>query len=251
MKNLSGKVVLVTGGASGLGKATVARFAEEGSRVVVADLNVEGAQAVATQFGGRAVGMNVADPASVEQAISLAVESFGRLDVLVNNAGIESARALIHEATLENWRNVIDVNLTGVFYCMKYGLGQFVKQGDGGNIVNISSIAGMVAVSGLPPYVAAKAGVSNLTREAAIEYGPRGIRVNAVAPTAVYTPLLQRMSGASKQPSEVIDGLKGLSPLHGVAAPEDIAAAVAFLASDDARFISGVTLPVDGGFTAQ
>ncbi|SEK05046.1 meso-butanediol dehydrogenase / (S,S)-butanediol dehydrogenase / diacetyl reductase [Sphingobium sp. AP50] len=251
MKNLSGKVVLVTGGASGLGKATVERFAAEGARVVVADLNAEGAQAVAAQFGGQAVRMNVADPGSVEEAISCTVESFGRLDVLVNNAGIESARALIHEATLENWRKVIDVNLTGVFYCMKYALGQLLRQGDGGNIVNISSIAGMVAVSGLPPYVAAKAGVSNLTREAAIEYGPHGIRVNAVAPTAVYTPLLQRMAGDAKEPAAVMDGLKTLSPLHGLAEPEDIAAAVAFLASDDARFISGVTLPVDGGFTAQ
>ena len=133
---------------------------------------------------------------------------------------------------------------------MKYALAQLMKQGGGGNVVNISPAAGLVGIPGLSSYVAAKAGVSNLTRAAAIEYGPYRIRVNAVAPTAVYTPLLQRMAGEA-DPDEVVENLKHLNPLYGVATVEDIAAAVAFLVSDDTRFISGVILPVDGGFTAR
>jgi len=251
VKNLAGRVVLVTGGASGLGKAMVERFVEEQAKVVVADLDGEGAATIASSIGCASVRMDVADPASVEGGVAFAVDAFGRLDIMVNNAGIESARAPTHESSLENWRKVIDVNLNGVYYGMKYGIAQMMKQGDGGNIVNISSIAGIVGVAGLPPYVAAKAGVSNLTRAAAIEYGAHGIRVNAVAPTAVNTPLFQRMAGASANTDAMMDRLKSLSPLHGIATAEDIAAAVAFLASDDARFISGVVLPVDGGLTAQ
>lgn len=251
MKDLGDKVVLVTGGASGLGRAMVERFAQEGARLVVADLDGEGAQRAAEEVGGTSVIMDVADPVSAERAVQTAVSHFGRLDILVNNAGIESERAPIHEASLENWQRVIDIDLTGVFHGMKFGLAQFLRQGDGGAIVNISSIAGLVAVEGLGSYVAAKAGVTNLTRAAALEYGPMGIRVNAVAPTAVYTPLYQRMAGPTRDHASIIEGLETLSPLRGQASPHDIAAAVAFLASADARFITGVTLPVDGGYTAR
>ena len=250
MKDLAGRIVMVTGGASGIGKATVERFAEEGAQVIVADLNCEGARSVADGVGGRSIALNVTDPASVEAAVTFAVETFGRLDVLINNAGVESARALIHEATLENWHRVIDVNLAGVFHGMKYGLAQMMRQG-GGTIVNISSIAGLVGVGGLSAYAAAKAGVSNLTRSAAIEYGPHGIRVNAVAPTAVLTPMIERMAGDGFDPAAMADRFRTMNPLHGVVTAQDIAAAAAFLASGDARFISGVILPVDGGLTAQ
>jgi meso-butanediol dehydrogenase / (S,S)-butanediol dehydrogenase / diacetyl reductase len=189
MKNLAGRVVLVTGAASGLGKAMAERFAEEGSKTIVADLNIEGADQVAAAIGGRPLRINVADAGSVEAGIAFAVETFGRLDVLVNNAGIESDRAPIEDYDLESWRRVIDVNLTGVFHGMKYGMAQLKRQGEGGNIVNIASIAGIVGLANLSPYVSAKAGVCNLTRSAAIEGGPHGIRVNAVAPTGVITPL--------------------------------------------------------------
>jgi meso-butanediol dehydrogenase / (S,S)-butanediol dehydrogenase / diacetyl reductase len=252
MKNLNGKAVVITGGASGLGKAMVERFAEEGSKVVVADINVEAGEQVAKTVGGSFVYIDVTDPASVEAAVAFAVSKHGRLDVMVNNAGIDSIQAPIHESTIENWQRVIDVDLSGVFYGMKYAIAQMLRQGgERGNIVNTSSTSGLVGFQLIPPYTAAKAGVSNLTREGAIEYGPHGIRVNAVAPTATLTKMVQKIIDADADPAAFKRYLETLNPLVGMPVPEDIAAAVAFLASDDARFISGVVLPVDGGFTAR
>ena len=251
MKNLKGRVVLITGGASGLGRAAAVRFAEEGAKVVIADMDVCNAEAVANQVSGHFVQTDVSVPASVEAAVASAVSVFGRLDVMVNNAGIESQLAPTHECTVENWRRVIDVNLSGVFYGMKYAIAQFLKQPEAGNVVNVASTAGLVGMRSVPPYNAAKAGVVNLTRAGALEYGGASIRVNAVAPTAVQTALFERMSAKIGSGAETIDVLEVHDPLKGHATPEDIAAAIAFLASDDARFITGVTLPVDGGFTAQ
>ena len=249
MKNLKGKVILITGAASGLGKAMAQRFAQEGSIVVVADRNDAAGIEVAEAINGHFIQVDVADVKSVEQMIVQCVEKTGRLDVLVNNAGIESLWAPIHESTVENWQKVIDVDLTGVFYCMKYGIAQMLKQGGGGAVVNTCSTAGLVAFPVIPPYNAAKAGVANLTREAAIEYGTDLIRVNAVAPTAVKTDLLLRI--VNDDPNQSIEDYETFNPLAGMPVPEDIAAAVAFLASDDARFISGVILPIDGGYTAR
>lgn len=249
MKNLKGKVALITGAASGLGKAMAQRFAQEGSIVVVADRNDVAGIEVADAINGHFIQVDVADVNSVEQMIVQCVEKTGRLDVLVNNAGIESLWAPIHESTVENWQKVIDVDLTGVFYCMKHGIAQMLKQGGGGAVVNTCSTAGLVAFPVIPPYNAAKAGVANLTREAAIEYGTDLIRVNAVAPTAVKTDLLLRV--VNDDPDKSIEDYETFNPLTGMPVPEDIAAAVAFLASDDARFISGVILPIDGGYTAR
>ena len=249
MRNLKDKTVLVTGGGAGIGEAIVRRFIEEGAKVMVADIDVVAGQAVANDIVMPFVHVDIGDVASFEAAIAAAVERFGRLDILVNNAGIASARAPIHSSTLENWHRVINVNLTGVFYGMKFALAHFVEQG-GGVIVNISSIAALVAFPELPPYNAAKAGVSQLTREAAVEYAQLGIRVNAVAPTAIMTPMNHKMALETDDPAAFERALTGMNPMPGTASAEDIAAAVAFLASDDARFISGVTLPVDGGYTA-
>ena len=249
MRNLSGKTVLVTGGGAGIGEATVRRFVEEGARVMVADIDTTAGEAVAQTFGMPFVRVDVGDPESFEKSIATTIARFGHLDILVNNAGVASARAPIHTSTLENWHRVININLTGVYYGMKYALGHFVER-QSGVIVNISSIAALVAFPELPPYNAAKAGVSQLTREAAVEYAKLNIRVNAVAPTAVMTPMNQRTALETEDPAAFERALMGMNPMPGTASADDIAAAVAFLASDDARFISGVTLPVDGGYTA-
>jgi meso-butanediol dehydrogenase / (S,S)-butanediol dehydrogenase / diacetyl reductase len=251
MKNLSGKIVLVTGGASGLGKAIVERFVAEGCKVVLADVNAEAGPAVARSLAAAFIRADVADPAQVAAAVQFVVTNFGRLDVIVNNAGVESVQAPTHECTIENWHRVIDVNLSGVFYGMKYGIAQFLRQGGGGTVVNMSSVAGLTGYAAIPPYAAAKAGVSNLTRSGAVEYGTHSIRVNAVAPTAVATVLIERLIEQSPDPETLRKDLETMNPLLGMPTPEDVAAAVAFLASDDARFISGVILPVDGGYTAR
>lgn len=250
VKNLKDKIVLVTGGGAGFGRAIVERFVAEGAKAIVADIDETAGQATAAAVGGHFVRTDVSDAASVEAAIAFAVETHGRLDIMVNNAGIESAQAPIHACTMENWRRVLDINLSGVFYGMKYALAQFVKQGSG-NVVNISSVAGIVACANLPPYSAAKAGVSNLTREGALEYAKLGIRVNAVAPTGVMTEMNERMRQVADDPDGFVDYLTSMNPMPGTPTAEDIAAATAFLASDDARFISGAILPVDGGYTAQ
>ena len=250
MKNLKDKIVLVTGGGGGFGKAIVERFVAEGAKAVIADIDEAAGQATAKAVGGHFVRTDVSDPASVKAAVAFAVATHGRLDVMVNNAGVESAQAPIHACSMENWRRVLDINLSGVFYGMKYALAQFVKQG-GGNVVNISSVAGIVACANLPPYSAAKAGVSNLTREGALEYAKLGIRVNAVAPTAVMTEMNERMRQVADDPDGFVTYLNSMNPMPGTPTSEDIAAATAFLASDDARFISGAILPVDGGYTAQ
>lgn len=250
MKNLKDKIVLVTGGGAGFGKAIVERFVAEGSKAIVADIDERAGQATADAVAGHFVRTDVSDPASVEAAVAFAVATHGRLDIMVNNAGIESAQAPIHDCTMENWRRVLDINLSGVFYGMKFALAQFVKQGSG-NIVNISSIAGIVACLNLPPYSAAKAGVSNLTREGALEYARMGIRVNAIAPTAVMTEMNERMRQVADDPDGFVGYLNSMNPMPGTPSADDIAAAAAFLASDDASFISGVILPIDGGYTAQ
>ncbi len=249
MRNLNGKTVLVTGGGAGIGEAIVRRFVDEGAQVMVTDIDAAAGQTVADACAMPFVAVDVGDAASFEAAIAAAVTQFGRLDILVNNAGVASARAPIHTSTIDNWHRVINVNLNGVFYGMKYALAHFVERG-GGVIVNISSIAAIVAFPELPPYNAAKAGVSQLTREAAVEYAKLNIRVNAVAPTGIWTPMNQRTAEETGDPAAFERAITGMNPMPGTASPDDIAAAVAFLASDDAKFISGVTLPVDGGYTA-
>jgi meso-butanediol dehydrogenase/(S,S)-butanediol dehydrogenase/diacetyl reductase len=251
MKGLKDRVVLITGAGSGIGKAAAERFVAEGAKIVVAERDVAAGEAVATALHGHFVRTDVTDPSSVEAAVAFTVQSLGSLDILVNNAGIESRRAPIHDCSLENWRHVLDVDLNGVFYGMKFGIAQLVKQGGGGSVVNLSSTAGLVGMPDLPPYTAAKAAVVNLTRSGALEYGRHGIRVNAVAPTAVMTDMNRRMMADVPDPAAFLQFLNTLNPLIGMPTADDIAAAVVFLASDDARFISGVTLPVDGAFTAQ
>jgi len=246
MKNLRGKSVFITGGGSGLGKAMAERFLAEGATVTVADRDVETRHA-AQALGATFIQLDVTDAAAFEAAIHQA----GHLDILINNAGIGAAYTALHEADLQSWHDVINVNLTGVFLGMRFGLGRMVAQNTPGVVINTASIAGISGFPNVPAYAAAKAAVAHLTRCAALEYGPRRIRINALAPTVILTPLMRRSIAAEADPQAALARYESFNPLPGIPEPEDIAAAAAFLASDDARFITGVVLPVDGGFSAR
>ena len=243
------KVAMVTGAGSGIGAAMARRFAEEGAKVVVADVNEDAARDVAARIkksGGMALAVqqDVGDPASVEKSIDLAVEKFGRLDVAVNNAGITGDLAPTADYSLEGWDKVIAVNLSGVFYGMKYQIPAMARSG-GGSIVNIASILGSVGARDSAGYNAAKHGVVGLTKTAALEYAPQGVRVNAIGPGYIDTPLLKALD------KEVYDGLVGLHPIGRLGKPEEVAELALFLASDKASFVTGSYHLVDGGYTAQ
>ncbi len=251
---LDGKVALVTGGASGIGRATALTFAREGARLIVADLNAEGAQQTAhmiTEQGGKAtfVQVDVTQAAQVEAMINRAVETYGRLDCAHNNAGIGSRpRVVLHELPEESWDHVIGVNLKGVWLCMKYELTQMLQQG-GGAIVNTASIMGLVGSwSRSGAYNASKHGVVGLTRTAALEYARSGIRVNAVCPGYIRTPLIEdALSRHPEMEAEII----ARHPVGRMGRPEEIAEAVVWLCSEAASFVTGHTMTVDGGYVAQ
>lgn len=251
MKNLKGKVVVVTGGASGLGAAMVKRFDKEGASVVVADIDDKAGKKLAKSLkDGLYITCDVTDHKSVKKLINTTVKKKGSIDVLVNNAGIDGKQAPTHKSTLDNWEKVTAINLDGVFYGMKYGLAAMQKQGSG-VIINTSSTAGLVGFENIPPYSASKAGVIQLSKAAAIEYADKGIRINCVCPSVVKTALVEHFIEESEDPEATEEEFSALNPLPGWIQPEDVAAAVAFLASDDARYITGVALPIDGGYTAQ
>jgi len=246
-----GKVAFVTGGASGLGAAAAARLAREGARVVVADIDEDGARRLADRLpDGFAVAVDTADASSVEAAVRRAVDRYGRIDVVINNAGIAGAQHPLHELPVGDWRKVRGINGDGMFYVMKYCIAEMLKTG-GGSIVNTSSTAGLTGQINISPYTFAKAGVVGLTRSAAIEYAAQNIRVNAIAPTVVWTPLVERFAQDAPDPAAMRAAIENYNPMPGIPRPQDIAAAVAFLASDEARWITGHTLPIDGGYCAQ
>jgi NAD(P)-dependent dehydrogenase (short-subunit alcohol dehydrogenase family) len=245
------KVLFATGGASGLGAATAQRFADEGAKVVVADINASAAEKfVASLPDALAVTVDTSDPAAVADAIATAVSRYGRIDVIFNNAGISGEQQTLHEMTLENWEHVRRINGDGVFFVLKYGIDAMLKTG-GGSIVNTSSTAGLAAQDNISPYSFTKAGVVGLTRSAACEYAARGIRVNAVAPTVVMTPLVRQFIDTAPDPTEMRQRMESFNPMPGIPDPEDVASVVAFLASDEARWVTGVTIPIDGGYTAR
>lgn len=242
-----GKTVIVTGGASGIGEATVVEFAKEGANVVISDMSDKG-QALSDQLnqdGYQTMFMktNVTEEEEVQRLVEETVSKYGSLDVLFANAGIGAA-TLVHEMSYADWKKVIDVNLNGVFLCNKYALAQMLKQETGGAIVNNDSIHGFVGKPGVSAYAASKGGVKLLTQTATSEYAAKGIRINNVNPGYIDTPLLAGMPEEAKQ--ELIE----LHPIGRLGRPEEVAKAVLFLASDDASFISGASLLVDGGYTA-
>ncbi len=248
--NFQGKTALVTGGASGIGEACVLAFARGHANVVVVDLNEDlGAKVVAAakQAGGdaRFVRADVGDPVSVEQMVQRTVDQYGRLDVAVNNAGIGGEQNPTGDYSVEGWQKVININLNGVFYCMRYEIPAMLRQG-GGAIVNMASILGAVGFANSPAYVAAKHGIVGLTKSAALEYSKQGLRINSVGPGFIKTPLL---AGSLDEQTQLY--LSGLHAVGRMGGPEEVAALVAFLCSDDASFISGGYYLVDGGYTAQ
>lgn len=246
----SGKVALVTGGASGIGEAVAKLLGASKAKVVVADLNEDAAKAVAEAIkaaGGEAssVGGDVGDAAQVEKMVAAATSTFGGLHLAVNNAGIGGAAAPTAEYPLDSWAKVIDVNLNSVFYGLRYEIPAILASG-GGAIVNMASILGSVGFANSPAYVAAKHGVVGLTKSAAIEYAKQGVRVNAIGPGFIDTPLL------SKNLDEATLGyIAGLHPVGRLGTPEEVAALTAFLLSDEASFITGSYHLVDGGYVAQ
>ncbi|WP_435348852.1 SDR family oxidoreductase [Haloarchaeobius sp. HRN-SO-5] len=249
--DLDGKTAIVTGAASGIGRKTAERFAAEGANVVVADVVAEGARETVERIesaGGTAtfVRTDVSDPSDVEAMVQETVDTYGGLDVAHNNAGIEGEDDPVAEQTEENWDRVIDINLKGVWLCMKYELEAMVDDG-GGAIVNTSSIAGLAAAGGTP-YVASKHGVVGLSRVAATEYAQQGVRVNAVCPGVIDTPMVQR---AAEESPEDIDHFVEMQPLGRMGTPEEVANAVVWLSSDEASFVTGNAYPVDGGFMAR
>lgn len=251
MNRFAGKVAFVTGGASGLGEATARLFAAEGAKVVVADINEAGARAVAESLpDALALRVDTSDENAVEQAIAKAVETYGRIDILFNNAGIAGEQLPIAETGVENWKKVRSINGDGVFYVLKFGVAAMLKTG-GGAIVNTSSTNGLVGLPNIAPYTFTKWGVIGLTKSVAIEYAKQNIRVNAVAPTVVRTTLVEKFIREAADPKAMAEQMENFNPMPGMPEPKDVAAAVAFLASDDARFITGHVIPIDGGYTAQ
>lgn len=252
MAEMKGKVALVTGAGSGIGRATAILFSRRGAKVIVADIVPAGGSETVRmiqQEGGEAIFIS-ADVSNAEQVrtmIDKAVKTYGRLDYAVNNAGMEAQPAPTADCAEADFDRTVAVNLRGTFLCMKYEIQQMLKQGKGA-IVNTSSMAGMVGVAGMPAYTAAKHGIIGLTRTAALEYARAGIRVNAVCPGATRTPMVAQIIAAMP---EIGKDMEENHPLGRIAEPPEIAEAIVWLCSDSASFVTGHALAVDGGLLAK
>lgn len=245
---LNGKVALVTGAGSGIGRASALAFARLGAKVVVADIATEAGEetaalARAQNTDALYVRADVAQRGDVENMIRAAVETYGRLDFAHNNAGVSGQQAPMAEYPEETWDRVIGINLKGVWLCMKYELQQMLKQG-GGAIVNTSSVAGLRGSQGVAAYVASKHGIVGLTRAAALEYARSNIRVNAVAPGTIHTAMIDRFTGNDER---VLQQFAESEPVGRLGTPQEVAEAVIWLCSDSSSFITGTVLSVDGG----
>jgi 3-oxoacyl-[acyl-carrier protein] reductase len=243
---LLGKIAVITGGALGIGKQTAIAFVKEGAKIVIADFDEEAGRQTVKELietGGDAlfVKIDVTDRQQVTAMVETVLKTFNRIDILINNAGI-TADAFLTKMTEEQWDRVINVNLKGVFNCTQAVIPTMVEQG-GGRILNASSVVGLYGNTGQTNYAASKAGVIGMTKSLAKELGPKGIRVNAVAPGFIVTEM------TSKVPQKVLDIMEGKTPLKRLGKPEDIAKAYLFLSSPDSDFINGAVLSVDGGLS--
>jgi NAD(P)-dependent dehydrogenase (short-subunit alcohol dehydrogenase family) len=248
---LRGKVAIVTGGTSGIGRETAVLFAKAGVKVVVAGRReVEGKETMelvrAAGGEGLFVKTDVSRAGEVEALVRKTVEKFGRLDIAFNNAGIEGVLIPIVEQSEEDWDRTIDINLKGVWLCLKYEIQQMLKQGGGGAIVNMASVAGLIGSPGFATYCASKHGVMGLTKSAALETARSGIRINVVCPAVIETPMGERIFGAP----DIRPYAVGLHPIGRFGKPMEIAEAVVWMCSDRASFMTGQSLVLDGGFMA-
>jgi NAD(P)-dependent dehydrogenase (short-subunit alcohol dehydrogenase family) len=251
--DLTGRVACVTGAGSGIGLSAARAFREHGARVLVTDMHLEHAEQAAQTIGASdddaaALAVDVTKSDQVDTMVATALERFGGLDFAFNNAGIGGAQASTADYTVEQFRQVLEVNLVAVWLCMKYELAAMSARGSG-SIVNNASILGRVGFANAPAYVAAKHGVLGLTKTAAIEYATRGIRVNAVCPGFIMTPMIEQAGIASD--TETGKAIAELHPMHRLGKPEEVAEAVVWLCSDAASFVTGESLMVDGGYVAQ
>jgi NAD(P)-dependent dehydrogenase (short-subunit alcohol dehydrogenase family) len=252
---VSGKVALVTGAGAGIGRATALKFAEEGAKVVVSDIDRSGGEetvSLITKGGGEAVFVkaDVSKPDEVNALINEAVKAFGRLDCACNNAGIEGRIAPLADQSVEDFDQVLSINLRGVFLCLQAEIRKMLT--GGGAIVNLASVAGLIGFPGLSPYVATKHGVIGLTKNAALEYGKNGIRVNSICPGGIDTRMLdslaEQSTGGVQSSHEMMDPLH---PIGRIGTPEEVAELIVWLCSTRASFVTGANIPVDGGYVAQ
>ena len=253
-KTFENKVVLVTGGTSGIGRSTAVAFAREGAQVVVSGRRqVEGAQTVALieKDGGKGhfVPCDVSEEAQVKALVQTVVDQFGKLDIAFNNAGIEGSPGPLVNATVDHYTKLFDINVKGVFLSMKYEIAAMLKTG-GGSIVNTSSVLGSVGMPGMSLYCGTKFAVIGLTKTAALEYAKQGVRVNSVSPAVIETEMYERFANSAPVRSEHDKQMAALHPLGRFGQPEEIASAVLYLSSPGAAFVTGFDLSVDGGFTA-
>ena len=252
MPDLKGKVAIVTGAASGIGRESALAFARAGAKVVAADITVDGGEETVRMIkdmGGEAVfvQVDVTKADEVKGMVDTAVATYGRLDFAHNNAGIEGIAGPCVACTEENWDRTININLKGVFLCCKYEIPEMLKAG-GGSIVNTASVAGLVGFGGIPAYTASKHGVAGLTKTIALDYAKENIRCNAVCPGVIHTPMIDRFTGGDPA---AMEAMIATEPVGRLGKPEEIADAVVYLCSDEASFITGAAIPVDGGFVAQ
>jgi len=250
--SFSGKVAIVTGASSGIGKCVAELYAKEGAAVILSDINEASGEKTAEQIrlaGGKAcfIPADLSESSACRRMVEAALEKFGRLDYACNNAGIGGENNPTADYSLEGWQQIIAINLSGVFYCMKYEIPAMLQTG-GGAIVNMASVLGQVGIAGAPGYVAAKHGVVGLTKNAAIEYAAHNIRINAVAPAFISsTRMTDKLEGNPK----VQNFLSSLHPMKRLGKPEEVAGLVIWLSSEKASFVTGACLPVDGGYLAR